>query len=105
VKSDGGTPLVNAANDRWPAAGLPCPDDYGISVVVTIDTLSLSLKMNGQYDARTGTNYCCVGPNRGEMERETKKKKWVQPNIMWRARRRDNVDRFGGPEERRSEDF
>jgi hypothetical protein len=55
-------------------AGLPCPDDYEKSAVVTTDTLSLlSLKMNAQYDARTGRNYCCVGPNRSEMERETKK--------------------------------
>ena len=63
-------------------AGLPCHDDCEISVAVTSEILSLSsLKMNAQYNAITGRDYCCVGPKRAEKEREIRRKMGVHTVI------------------------
>jgi hypothetical protein len=56
-------------------AGLPCPDDYEKTAVVTSDILSLSsLKKNAQYNLRTGRDYCYVGPKGTEKYKKRKKK-------------------------------
>jgi hypothetical protein len=52
------------------AAGLPCHDEYEKSVAVTSDILCSSLKMNAQYNARTGRDYSYVGPKRTEKEKK-----------------------------------
>jgi hypothetical protein len=38
--------------------------------------------MNGQYSARAGRDYCCVGPKRTEKEKEKKKENVGAPYNM-----------------------
>ena len=40
-----------------------------------------SLKMNAQFSARNGRDYCCVGLKRTENEKEKKKRMWAHPVI------------------------
>jgi len=68
---------------------------------VTSDILaSSSLKMNAQYNARTGRYYCCVGP------KETEKEKNVTvPSNMLQAKQRVILDYFLRSAQRQSEVF
>jgi hypothetical protein len=60
----------------------PLADNYEKSVAVTSDILCLSsMKINTQCNARTGRDYCCVGPKRTEKRKKRRRKMWVHAII------------------------